>query len=150
VAYVDLAQVGFCRAAPDGLGAYHADRLWRTFRAAGAERLVVSGNVTGQFPPWTGCLLRARPDTLAERIRMRANGAGPPLAGDELRGLPPAELPGRVAAAVRIAEALDHTGGFPVDTDGLSVAQVADLVQASLTRPGGRAASGASPRTGIS
>ena len=88
-AYVDLAQIGFCRPAPDDdpdhhlLKTHQLARVWEGFRAAGARCLVMSGNVTDQetvdrytdaipSAAWTVCRLRAGPDTLAQRIMLRA------------------------------------------------------------------------------
>jgi hypothetical protein len=149
-AYIDLAQIGFCRPAPDEdpdhhrLKAHHLGRVWEGFRAAGARCLIISGNVadqetvdryTGAIPSaaWTVCRLRAGRDILAERVLLRGRGGGPAIAGDELRGRPAAELRRRAAAATRIADALDHAGigDFCVDTDGREVAELADLVRAA-------------------
>ena len=149
VAYVDLAQIGFCRPAPADdpdhhrLKASQLGRIWAGFRAAGARCLIVSGNVADQetvdryldaipSAAWTVCRLRARPDTLAQRIMLRGRGGGPGIMGDELRGLPEAELRVRATAAARIADALDHTGigDLRIDTDGREVAELADMVRA--------------------
>jgi hypothetical protein len=148
-AYIDLAQIGFCRPAPDDdpdhhrLKAHHLGRVWEGFRAAGARCLIISGNVAdqetvgrylGAIPSaaWTVRRLRAGRDTLAERILLRGQGGGPAIAGDELRGRPEAELRRRAAEAAQIADALDHAGigDLCVDTDGREVAELADLVRA--------------------
>jgi adenylylsulfate kinase-like enzyme len=148
-AYIDLAQIGFCRPAPDDdpdhhrLKAHHLARVWEGFRAAGARCLIISGNVadpdtagryTGAIPSpaWTVCQLRAGQDTLAERIMLRGQGGGPAIMGDELRGRPATELRRRAAQAAQIADALDHAGigNLWVDTDGREVADLADLVRA--------------------
>jgi adenylylsulfate kinase-like enzyme len=147
-AYIDLAQIGFCRPAPDDdpdhhrLKAHHLGRVWEGFRAAGAQCLIISGNVTdhravGRYTDaipsaaWTLCRLRARPDTLAERILLRGQGGGPAIAGDELRGLPEAQLRRRAAQATQIADALEHAsiGNLRVDTDTREIAELADLVR---------------------
>jgi hypothetical protein len=148
-AFIDLAQIGFCRPAPDDdpdhhrLKAHHLGRVWEGFRAAGAQCLIISGNVTdaetvdrytGAIPSaaWTMCRLRAGRDTLTQRILLRGQGGGPAIAGDELRGRPAAELHRRVAETTRIADALDHAGigDVAVDTDGREAAELADLVRA--------------------
>jgi hypothetical protein len=148
-AYIDLAQLGFCRPAPDDdpehhrLKAHHLGRVWEGFRAAGARCLIMSGNVAdpetvgryiGAIPSaaWTVCRLRAGRDTLAERILLRGQGGGPAIAGDELRGRSEAALRRRVVEAAQIADALDHAGigDVSVDTDGREVAELADLVRA--------------------
>ncbi|MFB9450037.1 hypothetical protein Dvina_33980 [Dactylosporangium vinaceum] len=158
-AYVDLAQIGFARPAPAGdpeqhrLKARHLARLLEGFRAAGAGCLIVSGSVTdratvGRYAravpsaAWTVCRLRAGPGTLAERIMLRGRGGGPAIMGDELRGRPEARLRAHADRAARIAGELDAAGvgDLCVDTDGRSVAQLADLVRAAAGGwpPGGR------------
>ena len=148
--YVDLAQIGFCRPAPDGdphhhrLTAHQLGRVWEGFHAAGARCLVMSGNVpdratvdryTSAIPSaeWTVCRLRAGFDTLAQRITLRGRGGGPAIPGDELRGRTEEQLRGHVAEAVRIGDALEHAGigDFCVDTDGRDVAELADIVRAA-------------------
>jgi len=148
-AYVDLAQLGFCRPAPDDdpdhhrLKAHHLGRVWEGFRAAGARCLIMSGNVADQetvgryvsaipSAAWTVCRLRAGRDTLAERILLRGQGGGPAIAGDELRGRSETALRRRVAEAAQIADALDHAGigDIHVDTDGRDVTDLAELVRA--------------------
>jgi adenylylsulfate kinase-like enzyme len=148
-AYVDLAQIGFCRPVPDDdpghhrLKAHHLGLVWEGFRGAGARCLIVSGNVAdqktveqyvGAIPSaaWTVCRLHAGRDTLAERIMLRGRGGGPAIMGDELRGLPDVELRGRAAEAAQIADALHHAGigDLCVDTDGREVAELADFVRA--------------------
>jgi adenylylsulfate kinase-like enzyme len=149
-AYVDLAQIGFCRPAPDDdpdhhrLKANNLGRIWEGFRAAGARCLIMSGNVADQktidqytdaisSATWTVCRLRAGRDTLAERIALRGRGGGPAIMGDALRGRPEAELRQHAATAARIADALDHAGigDLCIDTDGREVAQLADIVRAA-------------------
>jgi adenylylsulfate kinase-like enzyme len=149
-AYVDLAQIGFCRPAPDDdpdhhrLKANNLGRIWEGFRAAGARCLIMSGNVADQktidqytdaisSATWTVCRLRAGRDTLAERIALRGRGGGPAIMGDALRGRPEAELRQHAATAARTADALDHAGigDLCIDTDGREVAQLADIVRAA-------------------
>ena len=157
VAYVDLDQIGFHRPVPagdPGQHRYRADllgRLWPELSAAGARHLIISGGVTdpadvdhyrdavpalpppgdGESRGWTVCRLTARPERLAERILLRGRGGGPPLAGDDLRGRPPAELLRRAAESARIAEALEHAGigDVSVGTDELTAPEVAALVR---------------------
>jgi predicted ABC-type ATPase len=146
-AYVDLDQIGFCSPVPPddperhALKAANLGAIWPNFRAAGAERLIVSGVVDAQDDvatyrdavPGTRltiCRLRARADTLCERINLRGSGGGPPIPGDEIRGLPPEVLARLAADAVEEAAALDRggIGDVCVDTDGLSVTEVAQAV----------------------
>ena len=148
-AYVDLAQIGFCRPAPDDdpdhhrLKAHQLGRVWEGFRSAGARCLIMSGNVadrttldryTAALPSaaWTVCRLRAGPDTLARRTMLRGRGGGPAIMGDELRGRTEAQLCERAVAAARIADALDRAGlgDLGIDTDGREVAELADIVRA--------------------
>jgi hypothetical protein len=82
---------------------------------------------------FTVCRLDASPATLTERILGRGRGEGPAILGDELRGLPTGELR-------RIAERVARepgVGDVCVDTDGRSVAEVADLVIARAGLPVG-------------
>nr|MDT0657597.1 hypothetical protein [Micromonospora sp. DSM 115978] len=149
-AYLDLAQLGFCRSAPDDdpehhrLRAYQMGRLWPGFRATGARCLIVSGNVADRetveryqaaipSATWTLCRLRAEPGSLTERILLRGRGGGPAIAGDALRGRPMRELRRYAAEAARLADRLDRSGvgDVVVDTDGRDVAALADLVRAA-------------------
>lgn len=135
VAYVDLQQIGFLRPAADGdaIAIANLAALWRVHRDAGARGLIVSGDlVPGHADVFattslTGCRLHASPDTLAERLLLRGRGLGPPIPGDELRGLPPATLR-RIAA--RAAREEPPRDGVPrVHTDGLSVEETARQVR---------------------
>ncbi|GIJ60890.1 AAA family ATPase [Virgisporangium aurantiacum] len=150
VAYVDLAQIGFCRPAPpDGtLTAHNLGRVWAGHRAAGASHLIVTGNVTDRAAlaryraaipaaDWIVCRLRADAATLTERVMLRGRGGGPGIMGDDLRGRPEAELRGRAADIVRTAGTLDASalGDVAVDTDARDVAEVATLVEEAW--PGG-------------
>jgi hypothetical protein len=159
VGYVDLAQIGFCRPAPEDdpdhrrLKAHNLSRVWDGFRAAGVRCLVLSGNVADQdtvdryrnavpSAAWWVCRLRAGRDTLAERIMLRGRGRGPAIMGDDLRGRPRAELRRRAREAAVLADALDLAGigDVCVDTDERDVAEVADIVRAAFVtgvRPSG-------------
>lgn len=144
VAYVDLAQIGFCRPAPpDGtLTAHNLRRVWAGHRAAGASHLIVTGNVTDRAAlaryraaiptaDWTVCRLRADRATLTERVLIRGRGGGPGIMGDDLRGRPEAELRERAADIARTAATLDASalGDVSVDTDARDVAEVATSVE---------------------
>ncbi|MFD9889261.1 AAA family ATPase [Amycolatopsis sp. NPDC059027] len=148
-AYVDLAQLGFLRPISDGdpdnhtLKARSLGALWANFRAAGARCLIVSGGVTGQAAvrryaaavpgtKLTVCRLHAGPAELTERILRRGRGEGPPIPGDELKGLPAEALHRLAERAAREADDLERAGigDFRVDTDGLSTGDVARLVRA--------------------
>lgn len=79
----------------------------------------------------TVCRLRAGEAELTERVLLRGRGGGPPIPGDELRGLPVGELHAYAAEAVREAEEQERAGVTDrcVDTDGRTVDGVAGLVR---------------------
>lgn len=147
-AYLDLGQIGFMSPVPaDGPGGHRlkarnlAD-VWRTYHAAGARCLILSGRVPGKraaalyagaLPAArvTVCRLHAGPAELARRISRRGQGLSSwPQPGDPLPGQPEAHL--RLAAAESAAEAeeLDRSdlGDLRIDTDGRTVPEVADLI----------------------
>lgn len=147
-AYVDLAQIGFCRPS-DGVDheirARNLGALWQTFRAEGAGCVVVSGRVddldtvstyaaTVPEATLTLCRLHASPAQLTERVLLRGRGGGPAIPGDELRGRPVEELRRFAADAVRQAEELERTGigDMRVDTDGRSVADLATQIRTGV------------------
>ncbi|MFL6073224.1 MAG: AAA family ATPase [Mycobacteriales bacterium] len=143
-AYLDLAQVGFCRPAPDEVRISNLAAVWANHLAAGARCLVMTGQVTsdevvgryaGALPgaTLTVCRLGAGADELVERVMRRGRGEGPQLAGDGLRGQPADVLRRRAEEAVATARALDRArvGDVCVDTGGRSVREVARLVRAS-------------------
>jgi hypothetical protein len=151
-AYVDLAQIGFSRPAPDDDPDNHRIRarnlaaMWPTFRGAGARYLVLSGGVEqrdvvstyADALPGTVlsmCRLRAGPEQLTERILLRGRGGGPAIPGDELKGRSPDYLRSFADRAVATSERLDRAGldAVCVDTDGRSVDEVADRVRAQAS-----------------
>ncbi|THV29103.1 adenylyl-sulfate kinase [Glycomyces paridis] len=151
--YVDLAQIGWSRPSseddPDGhrLKARNLAALWRTHREAGSEHLVVSGAGGGAattrhyldaLPDCEPAIFRldARPETLAERIRMRGKGIGVELPGDDLRGLDEETLERRIAAAHDEAARLenDRIGDHRIDTSDRNPDQLADDVTALIRR----------------
>ncbi|WP_143671192.1 hypothetical protein [Streptomyces sp. Ru87] len=157
-AYVDLQQIGFRLPAPaddpgnDRLAARNLAAMWPVFRAAGARCLVVSGGAADRSvvrayeealpgAALTVCRLRARPETLTERVLLRGRGAGPNIPGDALKGRPAGELRRIAREAVRAAEELERAGlgDLCVDTDGLSAADVARSVRARAAAAGPRA-----------
>lgn len=148
-AYVDLAQIGFCRPpAPDDPGNHRAKArnlgtMWPTFHAAGARCLIVTGSVnhrdtvrmyTDAVPEMvlTLCRLRAGADQLMTRVLQRGRGAGPGIPGDELKGQPTDRLYRFVERAARDADELEHNniGALCVDTSECSAQEVAQLVRA--------------------
>ncbi|AOS63799.1 adenylyl-sulfate kinase [Actinoalloteichus hymeniacidonis] len=77
-------------------------------------------------------LLSAGPHTLAARIRRRADGAGPPLAGDHRRGLVGRALEESISRSVREAAGLETFRGAAhrVSTDGVEPIGVATSILA--------------------
>ncbi len=162
-AFVDLQQIGFLRppepADPHGhkLRAGNLAVLWRNVRAAGARQLVIVGSLespdalstyldalpTGTL---TVCRLRAQPDQLRERIALRGRGQGPPIAGDELTGQPPAVLARAVDEATREAERLERAapGDFFLDTDHRPPPELAEEI---LRRAGWLPRASGQPKT---
>jgi hypothetical protein len=76
------------------------------------------------------CRLYAGPAELARRISRRGQGLGWPQPGDPLIGQPEAHLRLVAAESAADAEALERSGlgDLCIDTDGRTVAEVADLV----------------------
>lgn len=142
--FVDLQQIGFRRPPPGHdpgnhrLKAANLAAVWENFHAYGARRLVVVGQVdrAGDLQRYAEALpaaamtlyrLHASPARLCERIRQRALGGGPQIAGDELRGQPAAVLDRAYAAAVAQSGALERAalGDTRVDSDGRTVDDLA-------------------------
>ncbi|MBP2336941.1 broad-specificity NMP kinase [Saccharothrix coeruleofusca] len=148
VAYVDLDQLGFLGPAPadHGVRARNLAVLWGTYRAAGAEAVVVVGpvedaaafEVYAQALPAatiTLCGLHAGRARLAERIAARGRGGGWWQPGDPLRGRSTAHLLRVAERAAADAEALRRTGigDLWIDTGALSAEDAAEEV---LSRSG--------------
>lgn len=146
-AYIDLDQIGVISPVsaddPGGhrLKARNLADLWGAYHAAGARRLVLSGPVPDEraaalyadaLPAarLTMCRLHAGPAELARRISRRGQGLSWPQPGDPLIGQPTAHLELVAAEAAAQAEALERSGlgDLCIDSDGRTVAQVADLV----------------------
>lgn len=150
-AYVDVDQLGFFGPAPtdDGLKARNLAAVWRTYRDAGAQALVVVSPVRSETEVKvyaealseaniTWCRLHAGRDQLTERILMRREGGSWHQPGDPLRGQPISELLTIAGAAIADAEALERSAiGFRVDTDGRTVEEVADAILAETRWPAG-------------
>jgi adenylylsulfate kinase-like enzyme len=153
-AYLDVGQVGFMSAAPASdpgghrLRARNLADLWRAYHEAGARRLVLSGTVSdaraaavyaAALPAAevTVCRLHAGPAALARRISRRGQGLSWPEPGDPLIGQPQARLRLAAERAAADAKALDHSGlgDLRIDTDGLAVGEVADLISRSWQAP---------------
>jgi hypothetical protein len=151
-AYIDLGQIGFCRPNPAGdvgghqVKARNLAAIWHTYRAAGAQCLIVVGPVESEAAAEayadalpraaiTLCRLHAGAGELTRRIMLRGQGGSWPQPGDPLAGQPAEYLLHVAASAAAEAEALEHamTGALRVDTDGLTVEETADLI-ATRTR----------------
>ncbi|MEV6107967.1 AAA family ATPase [Streptomyces sp. NPDC051940] len=159
-AYLDLDQLGFYRPAPAGDPGNHRVKarnlaaVWRTYRAAGATCLVMTGPAedTSTVEAYadalpgadlTLCRLHAGPEHLTERIMSRRHGGSWPQPGDPLRGQPAARLHRVADRAAAAAAAMEGTGigDLRIDTDGRSVEGVADAINTAwaerrYARPG--------------
>lgn len=146
-AYVDLEQVGWCWPPPADdhnnhlLKAQNLSALLPGFRDAGAERLIISGDIRNQdvirtyrteLPgsTLTLCRLTATSDVLTKRIVLRGQGHGPPIPGDDLKGRSPADLDQLASEASHAAAELEraHVGDFVIDTSRRSTSEVAELI----------------------
>ena len=147
-AYVDADQVGFCSTAPDdhSLRARNVAALWRTFRAAGAERAVVVGPVPGPAAArryeralpatqFTWCRLHVGEEELTRRILTRRHGGSWVQPGDPLRDRPTEELRAVARRAAADAEALERLPvGHRIDVDDLTPEHAAAAVLAMASR----------------
>ncbi|MEJ2853147.1 MULTISPECIES: AAA family ATPase [unclassified Saccharothrix] len=135
-AYVDLDQIAGHGPLDHRLRARVLSDLWRTYRAAGARTLVLTGPVPEEtqvyaevLPDITLYRLHASPDRLAARIAARAAGEGWAQPGDPLRDLPAADLHRITAQAVAEAEHLDQRAiGRRIDTDHHDPDHLAELI----------------------
>jgi hypothetical protein len=147
-AYLDLDQIGFMSPVPANdpgghrLKARNLADLWRTFHAAGARCLILSGPVpdkraaagySGALPGArvTVCRLHAGPAELARRISRRGQGLNSwTQPGDPLLNQPEAHLRLAAAESAAEAEALERSdlGDLRIYTDGRTVPEVADLI----------------------
>jgi adenylylsulfate kinase-like enzyme len=112
-AYIDVDQLGFIAPASASrqVKGENMGRLWRGYRATGAQCLIVAArDVPGFYEHYfegelvTSVHLDAAPADLADRVARRAAGGGPRLAGDDLFGAPEAlltELTDRAATEAR-------------------------------------------------
>jgi hypothetical protein len=153
--YIDLDQIGFLMPPADGDPGHHklkADNLaaiWRTYHAAGARHLVMTGPIENQATlqaymaalpaaTITACRLRAGPAKLRRRIMTRGEGGSWPQPGDPLRGQPAGYLSRVAEQAAADAQALDraHLDAIRIDTDGHTAGEAADLTAAATGWPG--------------
>ncbi|QUH00709.1 adenylyl-sulfate kinase [Saccharopolyspora erythraea] len=141
VAYLDAHQLGFVGADPRGrhlarLRARNARAMIGALAAHGARTVVVTADIATarEFANSVGdeldtatFVLRAAPRTLDARIRRRARGDGPPIAGDHRRGLAGRALDESIAASIDEAARIDEDlpGAHPLSTDDTDPAGVA-------------------------
>jgi adenylylsulfate kinase-like enzyme len=145
--FVDLEQIGFYRPVPATDPDNHrvkADNLgtiWRTFRASGAQCLVVVGSINDQaavkqyidsVPESAVTLFRldAGRDELTRRTLLRGQGRGWRSPGDPLVGQPTATLLRIADEATSNADALHRMaiGDMSVDTDRRTIEEVAGAI----------------------
>jgi adenylylsulfate kinase-like enzyme len=149
-AYVDLDQVGFCGPIPADhhVRAHNLAAIWRTYRQAGAQALVVVGPVEARpgvtvyagalaGATLTLCRLHAEHDQLASRIGLRGEGGSWSQPGDPLAGQRTVHLLRIADRAARQADALERAGiGYRIDTSGRTVDEVAEMVLTRTAWPG--------------
>lgn len=144
--FLDLAQLSFAWNLPGGaatarvLGADCAAALHECFVGAGAVASIVVAPVAagpdlafaalGDVPV-LAVRLDASPAELRERARARAAGAGPRLAGDDLRGACDLEVAAIVRRAVRERDIPLQAGEVLVPTSGIGPAEVAERIRAA-------------------
>jgi hypothetical protein len=153
--YIDLGQIGFISPGRPGdpgqhrLRAQNLAAMWRNYHAAGATHLVATGRVDSEAAVSTYraalpaaaitlCRLHAGRTELTRRIMSRRDGGSWPEPGDPLRGQSAEYLADVADRAAAEADALDRSVVGPVlthavriDTDGRSVAEAADLIEAA-------------------
>lgn len=154
-AYIDLVQLGFCGPMPADhrVKARNLAAVWRTFREAGAQALVMVGPAEDEFTlgryadalpasAVTVCRLHAGRDELTRRIMLRGQGRGSwSQPGDPLVGKPVPHLLRVVDEAAHDADALEREAiGHRIDTDERTIEEITDMVVArtvwpSLLRP---------------
>lgn len=139
-AYVDLDQIGDDhRTRSRTLAA-----LWRNFRGVGAQTMVVVGPIhdsstlslyANELGPVDLRLVRlhASVSELTTRILRRGRGENWAQPGDPLLGRPESEL--RAIASAAAVESRSLAVGHPVDTDGRTVADLADTVLSFRSAP---------------
>ncbi|MEU9171598.1 AAA family ATPase [Streptomyces sp. NPDC048420] len=152
-AYLDLDQLGFYRSVPDDpanhrVKARNLAAVWRTYREAGAQCLIMSGPVEDEATvtaysdalpaaELTLCRLHAGRQHLTERIMSRGQGGSWAQPGDPLRGQSVTRLLHVADQAVASAASLEDAGmgDLRIDTDGYTVQQVADAITADAVLP---------------
>lgn len=153
VAYLDLQQLGFLADLPDDapsrpkIVAGCVGDLWQQYRSAGAQDLVLTGQVEQLddvqryrhalgATPLLVCRLQAGSRSLRERILARTRGGGPPLAGDALVGLSAGDAEAVLQHALAQQSHLQDLklADIILDTEGKSPQVVTQLLRTSLDR----------------
>jgi adenylylsulfate kinase-like enzyme len=148
--YIDLDQIGFLTPAAHSdpgnhrLKASNLAAIWRTYHAAGARHLVMTGPVGNQATlqtylaalpaaTVTACRLHAGPAELRRRIMTRGQGGSWPQPGDPLRGQPAGYLSQVARQAAADARTLDRAqlDAIRIVTDGHTAAEAAGLTAAA-------------------
>jgi hypothetical protein len=147
-AYLDLDQIGFLNQMPaDDPGGHRFKArnlavIWKTYHAAGARRLVLSGPVPDEHAvaeyakalpaaQITVCRLHADPAELAHRISLRAQGRNSwPQPGDPLLGQTEDRLRLVATQSAAEAETLERSslGDLRIDTNNRTAADVAGQI----------------------
>ena len=144
IGYVDSHQVGFLGADPRApeaasLRAANSSALAAVMASCGIGHVVITAD-----PPTARALiaiakpahlfwLDASDEVIESRHRARAEGGGPPLAGDHRLGLDDLSIRAAVAASIAEArdEALRPNGATVVNTDELSAEAVAQQINSA-------------------
>ena len=149
-AYVDLDQLGLCGPTPADhhVRARNLAAVWRTYREAGAQALVIVGPVEDESvatvyvdalpgATFTVCRLHAGRDELTSRIMLRGQGRGWPQPGDPLVGQPATHLLRIADQAASDADALERAAiGHGIDTDGRTIEEIVDMIVTRTAWPG--------------
>ena len=158
--YVDLGQIGFVSPGTPGDRSQHRLKarnlavMWRNYHAAGARHLVATGRLESEAAVRTYCAalpaasitlcrLPAGRAELTRRVMSRRDGGSWPEPGDPLRGQSAQFLADVADRAAAEGDALDRstvglvvtnrvlTNAVRIDTDGCSVAEAANLIEAA-------------------
>ncbi len=146
-AFLDLDQIGFYHREPTTVHVNHQMRariladIWGTFRAAGAQCLILVGPAEDEAAirtyaealpaaTLTVCRLHAGREELTRRVLSRGHGGSWAQPGDPLKGQSAAALSAVAEKAVTEADALERAalGDLRIDTEALTADEVADAI----------------------